>query len=82
MAATSLHVAGFMGLSYFFRFRRLTKILTVGIASGYMAFFAVSNNILYKTLVDRPVLTAARNMGLGAHAQPVGTRMKRSISYK
>lgn len=61
-----------MYMSYFFRYRRVGIIPTLGIASAYYILFENVNNILYKVLVDRKVISEARRLGLGKHVQPVG----------
>ena len=82
LAAAAMHTIGFMGLSFYFRYRRITAIPTVIIGTGYYEFFKLSNNMLYKVLVDRPVLASAREMSLDAHVQPVGTHIPRNITFK
>ena len=55
---------------------------TILISGGYYYVFESINNSMYKLIVDRQVLTAARTCGLGEHAQPVGTLKVRNITYK
>ena len=57
---TALHTVGFAYLAYFFRYRRVTLLPTLLIASGYYYFFTKVNNIAYKLLVDQAVIAQAR----------------------
>jgi len=68
-------------MSYFFRYRRLGLIPTVGVATAYYIAFENVNNILYKVLVDRKVIAEARRWGLDKHVQPVGTQVKRGVNF-
>lgn len=81
LAAGALHTIGFMGMSFFFRYRRVTMAPTLVLATAYYCFFESSNNILYKLLVDRHVMSEARSLGLGAHVQPCGQRKHRGFNY-
>lgn len=56
LAATATHVTGFMYLSYFFRYRRLSAAPVLAIACAYSCFFDNVNNILYKMFVDKHML--------------------------
>jgi hypothetical protein len=80
-ASTALHTTGFSALCFFFRYRRITAVPTLIIGTAYYGFFKATNNMLYKLTVDKAVLASARGMGLGAHAQPVGTLTNRNITY-
>ena len=80
-AATATHLAGFMYLSFFFRYRRLSAGPVLAIASAYYVAFDNINNILYKMFVDKHILSEARKMGLGAYCQPCGTRKNRGFNY-
>jgi hypothetical protein len=71
-----------MGLSFFFRYRRITILPAAIIGTAYYNFFSMSNNMLYKVIVDKQVLDCARELELGAHAQPVGTQKPRNITFK
>jgi hypothetical protein len=81
LAAGSFHTLGFMYMSYFFRYRRLGIVPTLGVASAYYILFENVNNILYKVLVDRKVISEARRLGLGKHVQPVGTKVNRLVNF-
>ena len=81
MAATATHVVGFMYLSYFFRYRRLSAAPVLAMACAYSSVFDNVNNILYKMFVDKHMLAEARRLGLEAHCQPSGTRKARGFNY-
>ena len=70
-----------MYLSYFFRYRRVSLVPTLAIASAYYVFFENANNIMYKLIVDREVIRQARALGLSAQVQPVGTFKNRGLNY-
>jgi len=53
ITAAAFHSASFMYLSYFFRYRRVSLVPTLAIASAYYIFFENSTNILYKLIVDQ-----------------------------
>ena len=59
----TFHSAAFMYLSYFFRYRRVSALPTVAIASAYYCFFSNANNIMYKLIVDKEVIRTARALG-------------------
>ena len=82
LAATGVHSLSFAYLSFFFRFRRVTAVPTLAISAGYMAYFQIANNALYKILVDKPVMAEMRALKLDAHVQPVGTTKVRNITFK
>jgi hypothetical protein len=73
---------GFAYLAYFFRFRRVTLPAAFAISSAYYYFFTKSNNILSKVLVDRPIIAATRQVGLGSHVQPVGHFKNRGHNFQ
>ena len=52
----TFHTAAFMYLSFFFRYRRITAVPCLAIASAYYCFFNNANNILYKLIVDKEVI--------------------------
>jgi hypothetical protein len=70
-----------MWLSYNFRYRRMGLLPTLGVATVYYLWFENVNNILYKVLVDKKVIEAARRLGLERHVQPVGTRVNRTVNF-
>ena len=79
--AAAFHSTSFMYLSYFFRYRRVSLVPTLAIASAYYVFFENANNIMYKLIVDREVIRQARALGLSAQVQPVGTFKNRGLNY-
>ena len=81
-SAAAVHASAFMYLSFFFRYRRVSAVPTLAIASAYYIFFENLNNIMYKLIVDKAVLGEARNLGFSAQAQPVGKPINRGISFK
>ena len=54
-------------MSYFFRYRRLTKLQTLGVGTLYYYAFGYINNSLYKIFVDRNIIATTRSMGLEQH---------------
>ena len=54
-------------MTYFFRYRRLTKLQTLAVGTLYYYAFGAINNTLYKLCVDKNVISVARKMGLEAH---------------
>jgi hypothetical protein len=56
-AATFTHIIGFMYMSYFFRYRRLSMGPVLALSAAYYLAFDNVNNILYKTIVDARVLS-------------------------
>ena len=82
LAAASTHMLGLMYLSFFFRYRRVGFVPSVAIGSAYYWAFENINNILYKVIVDREILSTARSFGLNAHAQPCGTLRNRGLNFK
>lgn len=80
-SASLFHGVSFMYMSYFFRYRRLGMMTVLPIACAYTYAFETVNNIMYKLIVDRPVLAEARSMGLDRHAQPAGTRKARGLNF-
>lgn len=81
-SAAAVHSLSFMYMSFFFRYRTIKALPTLAIAGAYYCFFENVNNILYKVLVDKPVLDEAKRLGQQAHLQPVGTRVPRGLNYK
>jgi len=81
-AASGVHTIGFMYLAYFFRFRKVSYLPAFGIACAYYYAFTKVNNTLYKLLVDKPVLAAAREMGLEKHVQPQGQHKNRGMNFQ
>ena len=79
--ATMTHATCFIYLSYFFRYRRVTMLPTLAIASAYYVFFENANNILYKLIVDKAVIQQARALGHSAQVQPVGQFKNRGLNF-
>ena len=67
LTATITHIFLFSYLSYLLRYRRLGKLQTLVVGTGYYTAFGLVNNLLYTGIVDYPVMSAARKMGLDAH---------------
>ena len=49
---TGFHTIGFMYMTYFFRYRRISLMSTLLLSSAYYFFFTKVNNIAYKLIVD------------------------------
>ena len=81
MATGLLHTMAFCGLSYFFRYRRVTTVPALAIGTAYFYFFQNINNIMYKLMVDQAVISQARRLGHGAQVQPVGQRKPRGLNF-
>jgi hypothetical protein len=82
VATTLTHTLGFMYLAYFFRFRRVGIVPTVGISAAYYYAFTKVNNAAYKLLVDRPVIGTARSIGQEALVQPIGHHKSRGHNFQ
>ena len=80
-STATFHALSFMYMSFFFRYRRVGTVPALGIGAAYYIFFENVNNIMYKLIVDRPVLRETRRLGFGAQAQPVGMPKNRGINY-
>ena len=80
-SAALVHASAFMYLSFFFRYRRVSAVPTLAIASAYYIFFENVNNIMYKLIVDRQVIRDARRLGFDAQVQPVGQAKNRGFNY-
>lgn len=81
LAASVLHGSAFMYLSFFFRYRRVTAVPTLAIACAYYCFFENANNILYKLIVDKAVISQTRAFGYEKHVQPVGRTKPRGLNF-
>ena len=57
IATALLHTTAFCGLSYFFRYRRVTTLPALAIGTAYFYFFQNVNNIMYKLMVDQAVIS-------------------------
>ena len=66
LSTAVVHSCAFMYLSFFFRYRRVSAIPTLAIGTAYYLLFENVNNIMYKLIVDRPVIRTVRNMGFQA----------------
>ena len=80
-AAAAFHATAFMYLSFFFRYRRVGAVPTLLIATAYYHAFENVNNILYKLIVDRPVIAETRKLGYDAQVQPVGKPKNRGLNF-
>ena len=67
LAASLSHVLVLAYMSYLLRYRRLGKLQTLAVGSGYYYGFGLINNLLYTGIVDLSVNSQAKKMGLGAH---------------
>jgi len=81
IGATATHFAILAYATYFFRYRTLNKMQTLAVGSAYYAAFGNINNILYKLIVDRKIISEARTMNQGAHVQPTGTYKARGLNF-
>ena len=81
-ATAAIHTIGFMYLAYFFRFRRVGLVPTLGIASAYYYAFTKVNNAAYKWFVDRPVIATARALGHEEIVQPTGHHKARGLNFQ
>ena len=79
--ASAVHTAAFMYLSFFFRYRRVSAVPTLAIASAYYIFFENANNIMYKLIVDQAVISETRKLGFAAQVQPVGQPKNRGLNF-
>ena len=70
-----------MYLSFFFRYRRVSAVPTLAIASAYYIFFENANNIMYKLIVDKAVIRETRKWGFSAQVQPVGQPKNRGMNF-
>lgn len=81
-AATVTHFLVFAYSTYFFRYRRLNKLQVAAVGTGYYYAFGPINNILYKLIVDKKVISEAKSMGLGIHVQGHGAGHKpRGVNF-
>ena len=81
-ATAAFHTLGFMYLAYFFRFRRVGLLPTLGISCAYYYAFTKVNNAAYKLLVDRPVIQTARDIGQEGIVQPQGHHKNRGHNFQ
>ena len=80
--ATALHMMTLGYLSFFFRYRRLSKASVLVAGTAYYCAFETINNILYKVIVDREVINTTRKLGYAEQVQPTGTYLPRDITFK
>ena len=80
-ASVLTHITILAYMSYFFRYKRLTKLQTLGVGTLYYQAFSSINNSLYKIFVDKPIIGTTRSMGLEHHIQPNGTFKPRGINF-
>ena len=81
VAATVTHVTLLCYASYLFRFRRLNRLQTLAVGTGYYYGFGLVNNLLYSAMVDRKVCNEASALGLGFYKQPNGTARPRGHNF-
>lgn len=81
LTMSAVHTTSFMYLAYFFRYRRVNAVSTVLISSAYYYYFTKTNDIAYKTIVDKNVLSLARELGHNRHIQPIGHHKNRGLNY-
>ena len=81
LTMSAVHTTSLMYLTYFFRYRRVNAVSTVLISSAYYYYFTKTNDIAYKTIVDRNVLSLARELGHNRHLQPIGHHKNRGLNY-
>ena len=67
--------------TYFFRFRRLSLPQTLAVGSGFWYAFTLSNDTMYKLIVDKKVIDKARYLQQDAHIQPNGSFKPRGHNY-
>ena len=79
--ATVSHILLLCYASYLFRFRRLNKVQTFAVGTGYYYAFGLVNNLLYSVMVDRKVGNETDKMGLGFFKQGNGSTRPRSHNY-
>ena len=80
-SATATHFSILAYMSYFFRFRRLNKLQVLAVGTGYFYAFNSINNILYKLMVDKKIISEVRKFGLDKHIQPNGTTKERGFNF-
>lgn len=80
-AATGIHLLALSWSTYALRYRTLNKPQVLAVGTVFYLGFQSINSILYKTMVDKPVIDEARNLGLGYYVQPVGETRPRGHNY-
>lgn len=80
-AATLTHLFALSWATYALRYRRLNKLQCVLVGSAMYLGFNQVNNIEYKLLVDQPVISEARRLGLGQYVQANGSVRPRGLNY-
>ena len=73
---TGLHAVSFLGVCYFFRYRRINLASAFVVSLVYHRYFAMTNSILYKVIVDNKVSNVAKYMGYDHLIQPHGKLRK------
>ena len=81
LTATLTHILLFSYLSYVLRYRRLGKLQTLVVGTGYYNAFGLVNNLLYTGIVDWSVTSQAKKLGLDAHMQVTGTHKPRGFNF-
>jgi hypothetical protein len=80
-SATLAHFTILAYSSYFFRYRRLGKLQVAAVGGAYCYAFGAINSILYKLIVDKPIIAEARAIGQGEHVQPTGSFKPRGLNF-
>lgn len=80
-ASTFTHLFLLSYACYFFRMRTLNRPQVL--VAGTVAYFGFQqiNNILYKLIVDRVVISEASRLGHEHHVQPNGTFKARGLNF-
>ena len=79
--STFMHLTILAYASYFFRFRRLSKVQVAAVGTAYYYGFDSINQTLYKLLVDKKIIDEARKMGYEKHIQPNGSFKNRGLNF-
>ena len=81
LAATFTHVMLFSYAAFLLRYRRLNRIQTLAAGTGFYYAFGSVNSTLYSLIVDRNVISTAKQLGLGDHVQANGSHKPRGFNY-
>jgi hypothetical protein len=79
--ATLSHLTALSWATYALRYRRLNKLQCVLVGTAMFYGFNAVNSIEYKLLVDQPVISEARRLGLGQWVQPNGSLRARGLNF-
>ena len=81
VTATLTHIMLFSWAAYLLRYRRLNRVQTLAVGTGFYYAFGLVNSSLYSLIVDRPVINQARALGHNEHVQPQGSHRARGFNY-